>query len=234
MGLKLCKNGFTLSEVLIAISVLGIVAIMTVPGMVERATYKDLESKMIKAKALVANGYQLMLHKQETTNVQSLPFLTSCNQMDNSSCVSKEHKATFIVLKDTAGDLDLEKLNLRYAVTGMSRPSPFEWNNIKYIFQTPDGMTFGVQPDEDFSNFDVFVDVNSDKKPNTAMRDLFKFRMSQEGGKIFDLSKDLIPVLNCSVETPGDCESKEQCDALKPPYGYYSYWDGACRIIFAP
>ena len=204
-------TAFTLAEVLITLGVIGVVAALTMPMLQTKVQELILEAQAKKAKNIVANGYKLMMAHYEIFNVANLPFLAKCNEMEDKDCVSNEHKEAFNVINDSVNGLQPERLPDSYAVEGKASPSPFNWDDVLYMFTTGDGMIFGVIPDETFSSFDVVVDVNGKNNPNIATKDLLKFRFAGEGGQLYDISEELADVQECSAETPQFCTNENDC-----------------------
>lgn len=232
------KYAFTLAEVLITLGIIGIVAALTMPLIVEKYQEKVFDTQALKSKTILANGYKLMMAREEIFKIQNIPFLNNCNNMNNKECVSKAHKEAFSIVKDSATGLTSDSLPSQYAITGNTNPSPFNWTTPKYIYNTADGMTFGVIPDENNTSFDIVVDVNGSKNPNVALKDLRKFRFSGEGGQLYDVSEELTQVSMCSIDNLSGCTTQEQCNALASQIEpskdglYYSLnWsDGRCEL----
>ena len=226
-------TAFTLAEVLITLGVIGVVAALTMPMLQTKVQELILEAQAKKAKNIVANGYKLMMAHYEIFNVANLPFLAKCNEMEDKDCVSKEHKDAFNVINDSVNGLQPERMPDSYAVEGKASSSPFNWDDVLYMFTTGDGMIFGVIPDDTFSSFDVVVDVNGKNNPNIATKDLLKFRFAGEGGQLYDISEELADVQECSAETPQFCTDYESCVNaggwwVSSGYGAWEY-NGTCN-----
>ena len=229
--------GFTLAEVLITLGIIGIIAALTLPTLLGKVQDKILEAQVNKAKSVVVNGYKLMMAHYEIFKVENIPFLAKCNSMDDIECVSKEHKEAFQILTDSADGLSADIMPEQYAVEGKNLPSPFKWTDTKYMYRTGDGMVFGVIPDDTSTSFDVIVDVNAKSNPNTATKDLRKFRFSGDGGQLYDVSEELTKVTECSFENIAGCTTQEECNSIEPPTSDVGYWeirwyDNACHADF--
>ena len=230
-------NAFTLAEVLITLGVIGVVAAITLPTLINNAQDKILEAQYAKCKNIIANGYKLMMANTENVNVSDLPFLNKCNEFSDIPCVSKEHKAIFNIAADLSGGVDADTLPQDYIISGETEKSPFSWYDMPYIFVTTDGMTYGVLPDESLTSFSVVADVNGGKNPNTVKKDLYKFRFSGEG-RLSDVSFELEEISsNCAIWNPGDCRTEEACLGLNGytnDYGevYGASWSsGSCHVF---
>ena len=216
-------TAFTLAEVLITLGVIGVVAALTLPIVINKTQDKVLENQYAKAKNIVYNGYRLMMTKTENFKVENLPFLNDCNALKEKACISKEHKKAFNIAADSVSGLDSELMPKDYIIQGQSENSQFNWDDVPYIFATADGMTYGVLSDEDISSFSVVADVNGIKNPNTVKKDLYKFRFSGNG-KLSDVSGELEIINGCSAENLSKCTTQEECLAISP----WAADDGGC------
>ncbi len=223
-----CKKfAFTLAEVLITLGIIGVVAALTLPTLIANYQEKALETQYKKAKTVIANGYKMMMAKEETYEVSNLSF------MQDGTKLSKDHRVTFNILKDGTND-EMTNLPESYSIEGESLKSPFRWSDVPYLFVTTDGMLYGVKPSEDKTSFDVFADVNGNKNPNKVKKDLYKFKYTGSG-KLSDVSDDLAKVNECTVDNPSGCTTEEACRALPDgpdvDYEYCIYWtyDGRCE-----
>lgn len=232
------KNfGFTLAEVLITLGIIGIIAALTLPTLLNNVQDKILEAQVKKAKSVVVNGYKLMMAHDEIFKVENIPFLTKCNSMDDIECLSKEHKEAFQILTDSADGLSADIMPEQYAISEKNLPSPFKWTDTKYMYGTDDGMVFGIIPNDTLTGFDVIVDVNAKSNPNTATKDLRKFRFSGDGGQLYDVSEELTKVTECSFENIAGCTTEEECHSIEAPptdLGHWeiSWYDGACHADY--
>lgn len=206
-------DAFTLAEVLITLGIIGVVAALTMPALIAKYQEKALETQYAKAKTVLANGYKLMMAKKEIFKVENLPILNDCNSMTEKACMSKEHREAFNKVTDSASNFDTVQLPKDYTIQGKEQKSPFNWDDVPYIFVTTDGMTYGISPDEDLKSFSVVTDVNGMKNPNTVKKDLYKFRYSGNG-LLTDVSSELESTEVCSVDTPENCKTEEACYAL--------------------
>ena len=57
------KYGFTLAEVLITIVIIGVVAAMTIPNLVNKTNKEELRTGLLKAQTTVANALYLFYSK---------------------------------------------------------------------------------------------------------------------------------------------------------------------------
>lgn len=199
---------FTLAEVLITITIIGIVAALTVPTLIKKYQDKVLETRYKKAKNIVTNGYRLMMANEQIFNAAQLPFLLN---FSNLPFVSSEHRNVYKVINEY---YDSKKFpyDIEYAITDSDKSSPFSWDDVPYIFQVSDGMLYGVLKDDDAETFSLFVDTNNQTNPNTVKKDMFKFRVSGNA-HLADVSDELEAVSVCSVDDYSKC-TEDECYAL--------------------
>lgn len=201
------KSGFTLAEVLITLGIIGVIAAMTLPVLVNKNSDKVLDVQYKKSQSIISNGYKLMMAKDEVFNVENLPIM-ACS---NISCLSKEHKKYFKLAKDSANNLTATELPQEYAIDGKNVTSQFDWSKADYIFATVDGFVFGLFKTADKKSFDIIVDVNGSKNPNIVKHDLYKYHISNNGF-LSDVSDDLAFIKSCSKEYNELCTTAAICE----------------------
>ena len=213
---------------MITLGIIGVVAALTLPTLINNHQEKVLESQYKKSRNIVSNGYMLMMSKNENFKVENLP-IWNCYDLE---CVSKEHKSVFSIVKDSASGLTADELPEEYKTKKQKIVSL--WENAAYIYATTDGMVYGLSPDGsvgtgNINSFTILADVNGVKNPNTVKKDLYKFKISNNG-KVSDITDDLEK--DCSIENPAGCTTEEACSSL----GYVegkgcSRWlNGTCTI----
>ena len=172
------RNGFTLAEVLITLVIIGIVAAMTIPTMVNNTNKEELRAGLLKAQTTVANALELFYSKNgykltpvelaySSTNRVHLyklikPYLSVSKDCGTGSCVSN----TGGTYKTYDGSRDMDHTVL---------------DDGQLILNN--GMTLFVE--HYTGNIYVSVDVNGhEKKPNKVGHDLFFFQLTDEGNLI--------------------------------------------------
>ena len=194
---------------MITLGIIGVVAALTLPTLINKQQEKVLESQYKKSRNIVSNGYMLMMSKNEIFKVDNLP-IWDCYDLE---CVSKEHKSVFSIVKDSASGLSADELPKGYKTNKQKTISSI-WENTDYIFATSDGMVYGLTPESfgtDGISFTLLADVNGVKNPNTVKKDLYKFRVANNG-KVSDITDDFEK--DCSIENPAGCTTPEACYSL--------------------
>ena len=228
------KAAFTLAEVLITLGIIGIVAAMTLPTLLSNVQDKILESESKKAANIVANGYKLMMARDEIFNIKDMPMW----QCQDLACISGFHREIFNISNDNQAVLENLK-NVKY-YNSKNQAVPFSWERDPYYaFITTDGFAYGVLEPESWNevnSFDIIADVNANNNPNRVAKDLHKYRFSGEGGQLFDVTDEL-DVGVCSITNPADCKTAQQCNSLGQVWidnhtCNEGFWDGStCTAV---
>lgn len=185
---SLC-SAFTMSEVLVALGVLGVVVAITLGVLMYGHEKQVLATQLEKAKSVIANGYRLMAAQQDVTDFKSLSFWT-CKDF---ACFQREHKDIFKVVLDAKQNnfsiaLRPEYYNAAYADVVVSSTYKDEindklvdiyWKRYEYAFITPDGFVMGLTALDYNTKEELYIvlDVNNSAKPNKVGEDLFVLQM---------------------------------------------------------
>lgn len=176
-------NGFTLAEVLITLGIIGVVAAMTMPALIQNARNRELESALKKGASEIAQA--LDMYKAEngepiTNSVTPHNFKPAIINYFNvlEDCGLGYNDADTACIKNYS---DSEKNSNIY--------KNFNGTNsidLRYIddgqFVLTDGSIILIE--NAMSNGDVLIsiDVNGYKKlPNRLGQDLFMFQINQDG-----------------------------------------------------
>lgn len=238
---KIPHYAFTLAEVLITLGIIGVVAAMTMPTLINQYQEKVADARSKKLKSILANGYKLMMAKEEVLTLNELPIMSN---LYNPSVLSSEHKKAFQIIDDTNSNFDASTLPTEYTTSDNSTFS-FDWESLPYIFRISDGSVFGIEPIDKpenppnyviaiQNNLQIAVDINGPEGPNKAGQDFFGFALSDIGTAI-DITS--IYTGECSPANPNGCPNAESCQALRLflknehgcPWAYLDS-DGQCII----
>ena len=152
-------KAFTLAEVLITLSIIGVVAAMTVPTLMANVNKQIYVTGLKKAYNQLQNAAKMMAISQ------------GCSVGDK-SCIAY-----------TTGSI-AEQFKLAKPIYNCE-----DFWYFQSCFQTEDGMIFGLEKGEDSINSTVGVDVNGGKGPNIWGRDRFAFEVPSSYGAYLDDQK---------------------------------------------
>ena len=170
------NNGFTLSEVLITLVVLGIISAITVPSVIQSTQKQEYVSKLKKAYSVLSQS----VYRVSMKNGDPVGDFSSLAEDDFFDTFLKEVNNAKLC-KDSASGCFTDK-NIIY-LNGKESPNTFDRKN---SLITVDGIAYGWSPeycadkgltDSDFENCigRFIVDVNGHKSPNRYGYDVYFF-----------------------------------------------------------
>lgn len=179
------RRAFTLAEVLITLGIIGVVAAITIPSVINDAQDKQYKAMFKKQYSVIAQAIQLVYAKE---NTYITPQTDGWEKMPYYVCaIGKE-------LKSIGSGIKCEVISNSqdYTINSIPKNKNVHWHKNEEWFDKTgkplamngggaDGyglLTF-LLPDGALINFncgyEVFIDVNGYKKPNTVGRDIFYF-----------------------------------------------------------
>lgn len=188
------KKGFTLAEVLITLGIIGIVAAMTLPVLVENYKKRQYVTHLKTAYSLLYQMSRLIMVDADTTNWADTLLITELRE--NVGIINNSNWSTQ-VKKDIYRDIVQKHLSKYLKIVEVSKcqgesckasylnvPSQISDSSNLFIFKMADGITmeFRFFTDDTSKNLGyVNVDVNGAKKPNQWGRDVFQFYFWSDG-----------------------------------------------------
>ena len=221
------RIAFTLAEVLITLGIIGVVAALLLPTLFSKIQDKELESRYKKSKSVLANGYKMMMIKEDMGSLEDLSALSDIE-------FGSVHKKSFNIVKDEiyygqGSSKIIDSLPKKYKIKdGISETvEPWQYH-VLYSFVTSDGFTYVVKvPESDAQNPDspsfleIWVDLNNKNKPNIINKDLYSFSLDRNG-VLTDLS-----LKEYSCGTMALFCSRQECMKLGRNY-YWNEKKGVC------
>lgn len=209
------RKAFTLAEVLITLSVIGVVAALTLPSLIQSYQKQVLVTQLKKEYSAVSRAFQKMMADEGVTNFYDTELESNWT---NSSIAYKKINEYFKTLSVEYNG----QTNITYQA---------ETNNGKEDLTDTTAVNNGVKiilADGSYFRYGgkglITFDVNGSKGPNTLNRDLFVFRVNRNGRLITG---------PCDQETTSgdkiiyyDIETNEACSSV-----FNKYENGADRII---
>lgn len=175
-------KGFTLSEVLITLTVIGVVAAITLPPLIQNYQKQVLVNQLKKSYSTVSQAFQKMMTDDGVNDYRDTEFMKACKYSLNDACdsyIKKYFKTIKVikydgfpkykkyVLKDGSciGNCKpVEEMEHRISVVRDEASAYLNDGSILYItyYGAWDALT---------------IDVNGIKGPNILGRDLFVFKI---------------------------------------------------------
>jgi len=206
---KKLKKAFTLAEVLITLVIIGIVAAMTIPTLINNSNKQEYVSKLKKTYSALA----------QVTNQVVSEHGSPKNWVTSVDYVYGLYKSKLVNVKDCGGNSGCFNQSIKYLNGGHFGNS---WNGASYhkklILNDGTQLLIGGGTSDFSSDCSVlslgktqnicqvfYVDINGEKNPNQWGRDIFGFVLTENG--LFpdgiENSEDCIPTstgLSCAAK----------------------------------
>ncbi len=176
------KNAFTLAEVLITLGIIGVVAAMTLPILVNNYQKKVYETAYAKSVNTILNAHKKLLADAEQFSLCDLEDF-ECN---------KQNSLDGISIRDGHLDSYMKKLGFekKKVDLGVMR------ENFEEAYVSKDGMCyypyslFTTTHNSGGPTYEIFVDTNCAKNPNQGGRDQFFIVMNEQLKLALDVTDD--------------------------------------------
>lgn len=171
-------NGFTMAEVLLTLGIIGVIAMFTLPALMNNIQKQQAGPALLRAVSTLDTANALMVEEQSMYS-----FKESCKEEDSKGYVERCFEP-FIKAKMGA------YLNSD-SVTYKNFSSPETFKVLSDGYTTKNGITYFFDSEEinaeDTELIKVYIDINgTEKKPNELGKDLFITLMDfEEEGRIY-------------------------------------------------
>lgn len=202
------KRAFTLAEVLITIGIIGIVAAMTLPGIIANYRKQEVLTRLKKTYATVSNAFQRAVYEYgdvEYWNVDDMhsvvrdylmPNFTSAKAFLNVNC----HYSGCFCQAVPVNSNNYKGGSYSWSgsgAQGLTSPLPIGAPSVLF----PDGscLIFSkFRGNQNDAKLEIFIDVNGvDGRPNVYSRDVFSLWIDKKGRTMF------LPYTNCASSDEG-------------------------------
>ena len=201
--MKLSKrNGFSLSEILIALGIVGIVASMMLPTLMSNYNKKVYVSQLQKVYNTLDNALQQLQVEEDGMDLG----LTSLNPNKDADGIKKLFRDRLKTVNTcTAGNL-ANCIGTGYkGMKGDAKAFPTDADCA--ILKSGQTLCIKAQaPDAEGKMLDVYIDVNGPKRPNIYGRDTFILKVNKTGNiaEYFDVASSSYSPSQCTDSTYGD------------------------------
>lgn len=173
--MKKIKTAFTLAEVLITLGIIGVVAAMTIPVIVEKYNEHVTVNKLKKMYSVLNNAYN-MYKNDEGFNSEIIPYTET-----GAEASFKILKPYLNISKDCGANGEGCFYMKKYQwLNGTDVVANYGTSNLYYKILLSDGSSIAFRGAGEDDNtvgrrFIIFYDVNGVGKPNIRGKDLFEF-----------------------------------------------------------
>ena len=199
------KSAFTLAEVLITLGIIGVVAAMTLPALIQKNNAKSLEVAFKKAYSNLYNAFNQVIAEGYPVYVLNPTEDRPDGGVDTNSefaqqVYSKYKKLKLITDKEKAEYNKVAKNFTKTSVMKAPRCSQFMVGSEAFI--TPDGSALSIL--QNCNGLWFTIDTNGIKKgPNALGHDIF----------IFVAWKDTQKLVPANTESEFDCDEDGNCQS---------------------
>ena len=181
------KKGFTLAEVLITLVILGVIAAMTIPTIMNNTRDMEYRAKAKKTYSMLSNAMAMTAVTLGYTPNMNVKFDSTSDINNWFNMYIKPNLNVIKVCNDTTGCWNQgDTYYLKGGKVKYNRPGIGIGNTIltavlsdgtfliidSYYYESTETY-FGIKIPSGQSSMVVFFDVNGDKKPNTVGRDIY-------------------------------------------------------------
>lgn len=172
------KQGFTLAEVLITLGIIGIVASMTLPALVNKYQKQQTVAQLQKVYSLIAQAI-----KNAERDYESPAYWDY--SLSSSDFNNKYIKPYFKVIKEYKTS-EFPSGYHTYGTDGKLHDGFFDYfHNPKIVLNDGTMITIQTNQTADKKRYVVFIiDLNGFKKPNQYGKDLFAISVQPDGGML--------------------------------------------------
>ena len=181
-------QGFTLAEVLITLVIIGIIAAMTIPTLMNKTNEQDTVVAVKKAYSVLSQAYQRVIAENGEIN----PTMFGDNPYEVlGEMFAKQLNVQKICGTKTGDDCFSTSNGGMYK--RFDGEDAYNSNNLEgYKMRLTDGMSVAVWANQDYQDYGssealkyafgtIDVDINGDKGPNTYGKDFFNFYITKYG-----------------------------------------------------
>ena len=211
------KDGFTLAEVLITLSILGVVAAVSVPNLIQHHQKMIVENQLKKTYSLVQNSIDMQKVITVDWSQQLTSGVTPLKEAYNNCIIGnlkiKNYRNTYVTKLNKYADYKLINGRGSHPSLNGTYYYIYELNNgaILYITKYPLNSGGWTLPF-------MYIDVNGLKGPNILGRDLFYFEVNGSGSlNMSGITRTRNQILSsCNTDVNAkECHSLIQKDGFK-------------------
>ena len=165
------KAGFTLAEVLITLGIIGIVAAITIPNLIQKNYEKQTVAKLLETQSILSQAIRLA--EEEYGEMGGWNF---SGDIQTRAVVVAEHLKPFLKVSLDCGTLDDNAkcfADSYQLFNGTSHDYAREL--AKYKLALMNGSAITLQYERSLSMLQINIDVNGVSKPNVVGKDVFLF-----------------------------------------------------------
>ena len=189
------KSGFTLAEVLITLGIIGVVAAMTLPSLVNNYKKQQVITSLQKTYSVLNQAFRMSQAENE-----SYEYWEEAYKMGPGEYFDKYWKPYFKISRscNSYKECGYPAYTPWLLANGQASTLAVVVPSLRTTFFTPDGVLIAISAFTGSTDLDdggaidnsIYVDVNGSKRPNQYGKDMFVFVRTKKGIMPYGYSKD--------------------------------------------
>ncbi len=214
--IKIKKDGFTLSEVLITLSIVGVIAALVVPGVIKDINNKAMMSLLQGTVTNINDAVQTELVRTRAVKLSDTDIFNNAQKFLNNFDIAKSKGTGLPIFYPDGGYKNFQGASKSGMAAGTYNASAILKNGVGIAIQTPrtsNGLLFNGR-----KCALITIDLNGSKEPNISGVDLFELELSDESN------------LDLGIHAGDNLEHSEDINVCKTgciedgyPYACYSF-----------
>ncbi|MBR1753692.1 type II secretion system protein [bacterium] len=210
-SLLLPLRGFTLAEVLITLGIIGVVAAMTIPTLMQKLDEREKVSGLKKIYSTMSNAYSMAIANNGGSSDFGYNTTSGWYQDDDGNSIDATSRDNADIMFNAFKPYLKIAKECEHGQSGCftenlkAYSGDFSWGNLATIqggvrkfALLQDGASVGfLSPQDNYSHGVLYVDVNGLKGPNKAGVDVFQFITSTDSNKILLPESDFTGETTC-------------------------------------
>ena len=233
---KKINKGFTLAEVLITLGIIGVVAALTAPALIQNAGNAKIGPTLQKVKSTIENANEQILYENEASNLYAVADNTSGYMELLSEYISgSSYNSTSV---STSAGFDIPYKTYNGSTWSSFMVKVFSFSQSLDLLFLPSDPSYNAIGSFAGGYKQLLVDINgSDTTPNTFGKDVFWFLIDYNGTVIPYGGKTYMWLLTKGSSTTPfwNTSGTSACNESSITYGYYcagSIFDNGLKVIY--
>lgn len=193
-------NGFSLAEILITLGIIGVVAAMTIPNLIQNNFEKRAISQLRETQSIISQAVRMS--EEEYGDVEGWGL-----KQDSASAIKiANNLKPFLKIASDCGliDSDAKCIGKKYQYLNLNSTIDYKAESYKYKAVLLNGSSLMVQALGNTGGLQFNVDINGTSRPNVMGKDLFLFQYYEKGLYPMGAPKTLYDYKNsCKITSTG-------------------------------
>ena len=194
IGAKVCskvpppaEEGFTLAEVLITLGIIGVVAAITIPNLIQNNFEKRAVSTLLETQSILSQAIRMA--EEEYGDVSGWGIKGNMSQRDGITIAN--NLSSYMKIAIDCGYTNKKRCipDTKYKLLNGNMWDKYTTTSMHYAIKLPNGSSIWfrggnsneIATDEAYITF--FIDINGQNLPNTVGKDMFSFKYEKGGLK---------------------------------------------------